>query len=198
MLIFACHSSDYLLFILRHNPSPLLKKSILRRHAEPIFSRRKGCERKSPGKNLELERHRKPKWIVSLKLFPELYEFWRLSGSNFLQYLALDLLVGRHGLINHIETKAKCRHLKILTCKGTLRQVFIWLSYTPPSLHCIRTFTHTHRKRGWMGRVEPERRLEGQQFTKLGRKYKHDWVYIQSINSDKTPAACPFTGKLFR
>jgi hypothetical protein len=24
------------------------------------------------------------------------------------------------------------------------------------------------------GRVEPERRLEGQQFTKLGRKYQHD------------------------
>jgi len=24
------------------------------------------------------------------------------------------------------------------------------------------------------GRVEPERRLEGKQFTKLGRKYRHD------------------------
>jgi hypothetical protein len=30
-----------------------------------------------------------------------------------------------HGLINNIHTKAKCRHLKISTCKGTLRQVFI-------------------------------------------------------------------------
>ncbi len=30
-----------------------------------------------------------------------------------------------HGLINNIDTKAKCRHLKKLTCKGTLRQVFI-------------------------------------------------------------------------
>ncbi len=29
------------------------------------------------------------------------------------------------GLINFIYTKAKCRHLKKLTCKGTLRQVFI-------------------------------------------------------------------------
>jgi hypothetical protein len=28
------------------------------------------------------------------------------------------------GLINYIETKVKCRHLKRLTCKGTLRQVF--------------------------------------------------------------------------
>ncbi len=30
-----------------------------------------------------------------------------------------------HGLINYIDTKAKCLHLKKLTCKGTLRQVFI-------------------------------------------------------------------------
>ncbi len=33
--------------------------------------------------------------------------------------------VQQHGLINYIDTKAKCRHLKQLTCKGTLRQVFI-------------------------------------------------------------------------
>ncbi len=35
---------------------------------------------------------------------------------------------GEHGLINYIDTEAKCRHLKKLkklTCKGTLRQVFI-------------------------------------------------------------------------
>jgi hypothetical protein len=30
-----------------------------------------------------------------------------------------------HGLINFMNTKAKCRHLKKLTCTGTLRQVFI-------------------------------------------------------------------------
>ncbi len=30
-----------------------------------------------------------------------------------------------HGLINYIDTKAKCRHTKKLTWKGTLRQVFI-------------------------------------------------------------------------
>ncbi len=27
-----------------------------------------------------------------------------------------------HGIINYIDTKAKCRHLKQFTCKGTLRQ----------------------------------------------------------------------------
>jgi hypothetical protein len=31
----------------------------------------------------------------------------------------------KHGLINNVDTKAKCRHLKKLTCKGALRQVFI-------------------------------------------------------------------------
>ena len=30
-----------------------------------------------------------------------------------------------HRQINKIDTKAKCRHLKKLTCIGTLRQVFI-------------------------------------------------------------------------
>ncbi len=34
------------------------------------------------------------------------------------------------------------------------------------------------------GRVEPERILEGHQFTKLGRKYQHDLLFLQSINSD--------------
>ncbi len=38
-----------------------------------------------------------------------------------------------HGLINYIDTKAKCRHRKKLTCKATLRQVlseFIGRSYS--------------------------------------------------------------------
>ncbi len=49
-----------------------------------------------------------------------------------------------------------------------------------PLTHCIRvycTFIHT----GTGGRRdELERRLQGQ---KLGRKYQHDWLYLQSINS---------------
>jgi hypothetical protein len=32
-----------------------------------------------------------------------------------------------HRLINNIDTKAKCRHKKILTFKGTLRPVYIWV-----------------------------------------------------------------------
>jgi hypothetical protein len=50
------------------------------------------------------------------------------------------------------------------------------------------------KKRG--GRVEPERRLKGQQFIKLGPKYQHDLLYLQSINSDNLPQS-PFTGQFF-
>jgi hypothetical protein len=45
-------------------------------------------------------------------------------------------------------------------------------------------YTYSLREGGGGGRVEPERRLEGQQFTKLSRKYQQD-MYLQSINSDK-------------
>jgi hypothetical protein len=44
------------------------------------------------------------------------------SGSGF---LSMRLLYCFHGRINYIDSKAKCRHLKKFTCKGTLRQVFI-------------------------------------------------------------------------
>ncbi len=82
-----------------------------------------------------------------------------------------------HGLINYIDIKAKCRHLKKLTWERTLREVF-YFSEAPPLLgFCF----------GWSSNfvgsecgqilsvepVEPERRLEGQQFKKLGRKYQH-------------------------
>jgi hypothetical protein len=45
----------------------------------------------------------------------------------------------------------------------------------PPVSHCILVYkyTYSHRERGGGGRRrdEPERRLEGLQFTKVGRKY---------------------------
>jgi hypothetical protein len=65
-----------------------------------------------------------------------------------------------------------------LTYKETLRQVFICLSeaqnpITPPPspLHIIyvNTVYLIKQGRGGGGRVEPERRLRGNQFTKLGR-----------------------------
>ncbi len=95
---------------------------------------------------------------------------------------------------------------KKLACKGTLRQVFICLrsrtpSSTPPppyTLYLCKQYSYSHREGGWGERVEPERRLEGQQFTKLGRKIP-TWltVYIQSINSDKRLPQSPFTSQFF-
>jgi hypothetical protein len=41
----------------------------------------------------------------------------------------------------------------------------------PPLTHCIRVHRHTGKGGGEGWRDEPERRLEGQQFTKLGQKY---------------------------
>jgi hypothetical protein len=60
-----------------------------------------------------------------------------------------------------------------MTCKGAC--VYLSEAQNPipfPHLtHCIRVYCiliHTHREGG--GGREPERRLEGQQFTKLGQK----------------------------
>ncbi len=53
---------------------------------------------------------------------------------------------------------------------------------------------HTSLREGG-GRVEPERRLEGQQFTNLGQKYLPNWLYLQSVNfCRKDPLT---TGQLF-
>jgi hypothetical protein len=94
------------------------------------------------------------------------------------------------GLINYIDTKAKCRQLKKLTCKGTLRQVFICLRpasllrphgpYRPPpyTLYTSILYILIHTWRGGE-RVKPERRLEGQQFTKLGRK--STWLTVSPV-----------------
>ncbi len=51
-----------------------------------------------------------------------------------------------HRLIPYIDTKAKCRHLKI--CKRPLRQVFICLSYTPTPLHTVYVHVLLHT---WYG-----------------------------------------------
>jgi hypothetical protein len=97
--------------------------------------------------------------------------------------------------IRLIEGNAECRHLKKLICKGILRQVFIcmWLR-TPPPLHTVYVYTwysiliHAGKGRDeGGGRVEPERRLEGQQFTKLGRKipsiFLDDDILFWCLNS---------------
>ncbi len=46
-------------------------------------------------------------------------------------------------------------------------------------------------KRG-IGDGETWTREKGQQFIKLDRKYQHDWLYLQSVNSDKHLPQNPF------
>ncbi len=74
--------------------------------------------------------------------------------------------------------QSKVSSSKKFTCKGTLRQVFICLSYTTPPLHTVYVHVLIQREKGGEGGVEPERRGEGQQgrvqITKLSRKYQHD------------------------
>jgi hypothetical protein len=50
---------------------------------------------------------------------------WGLRPSVRHRNLKQSPLSPNHGLTNYIETNAKCRHLKKLSCKGILRQVFI-------------------------------------------------------------------------
>jgi hypothetical protein len=42
----------------------------------------------------------------------------------------------------------------------------------PYTLYTCIKYTYSHREGGG-GKVEPERRLEGKLFTKLGKKYQH-------------------------
>ncbi len=104
--------------------------------------------------------------------------------------------IAKHRKIRLIEVNAKWHHLKKFTCKGTLRLVFICLrprtSY-PPLTHCIRVCSI--RPRGWWGESWTREKVRGT-ITKLGRKYKHDWLYLQSIKIRETPAA-PFTDQFF-
>ncbi len=93
---------------------------------------------------------------------------------------------------------------KKLTCTGTFAAgvylseaqnprsppytLYTWIQYT--------VLIHTGKGGGRI--VEPERRLERQQFTKQGRKYQHNWLYLQAINSDKHLPQSSFIKKFFR
>jgi hypothetical protein len=64
------------------------------------------------------------KWLASL--YSVLFFVHKSASSAAPQIPLCRMLLGlNHWLIDFIETKAKCRHLKKLTSKGTLRQVFI-------------------------------------------------------------------------
>jgi hypothetical protein len=68
--------------------------------------------------------------------------------------------------------------------------VFNRAQHPTPQPHTVLYFD---MGRGGGGGVEPGRRLEGHQFAKLGRKYQHVWLYLQSVNFDKHLPQGPFT-----
>jgi hypothetical protein len=107
----------------------------------------------------------------------------------------------RRRKIRLIEGNEKYCNLKKSPCKGTSRHVFICLrhrtQHPSPLTHCTGVYSillHTGKEGGG---VEPERRGEGQQYTKLGRKYQHESLYLQSITPEKHLPQSPFTGLLF-
>ncbi len=55
----------------------------------------------------------------------------------------------------------------------------------PPVAHCMNTdpCTYSHRERGGEGDSWTSEKVRGALVHKRGRKYKHDWLYLQSINS---------------
>ncbi len=86
--------------------------------------------------------------------------------------------------IGLIEGNAKCRHLKKNWPVNGLcsRCLSVWgpVPQATPShtvlYTCIQdTYSHSE---GGKEKVEPERRIEGQQFTKLSRKYQHDFLHL--------------------
>jgi hypothetical protein len=77
--------------------------------------------------------------------------------------------------IRLIEGNAKCCHLKINLKRDCAAGVYMSESQNPiPHPHTVYLYTVYLFTQGRGGGVEPERRLEWQQFTKLGRKHKHD------------------------
>ncbi len=130
---------------------------------------------------------------------------WHHNESGF-PHLHIEMV--HHRKIRLLEGNAKCRYLKKLTCKGASRQVFTVFvlgpePQTPPPPYILYTciqytvLIHTGKGEGGEGRVEPERRLEGRQLTKLGRKYQHDWLYLQPIWETPTARWLFFSGKFF-
>jgi hypothetical protein len=77
--------------------------------------------------------------------------------------------------IRRIESNAKCRYLKKLTCKGTLQQVF-YLSDVPslPIIPYYTVYLCMYNILFTRGRANQR---EG------AIAHKHDWLYLQSINS---------------
>ncbi len=69
----------------------------------------------------------------------------------------------------------------------------VWGPRSPPVTHCMNTYhcTYSHREGGGGVRWTSEK-VRGALLHKRGWKYQHDWLYLQSINSIKTPVKTTF------
>ncbi len=83
-----------------------------------------------------------------------------------------------------MDTKAKCRHLKKFTCKGTLRQVFTCKRLRnpyppPPPTHVYTCSILIHTGKGGELNTREKGRGATQESTdpKAGLKYQHDSMY---------------------
>ncbi len=90
--------------------------------------------------------------------------------------------------------------LKNLPVKGLCGRCYICLRlppllwpHSPPSytLYTCIQYTYSHREGGRGGELTREK-VRGAIGHKGGRKYQHDWLYLQSINSIKTPVQSTF------
>ncbi len=80
---------------------------------------------------------------------------WTAPGSAQGSASRLEKMSISHGLINNIETKAKCRHLEKLTCKGTLRQVFIGWRYSQSCWYFQPSFVNCRPSNLLSGLIQP-------------------------------------------
>jgi len=84
-----------------------------------------------------------------------------------------------------MEGNTKCFHLKNRPVKGLCGSCLSVWGPEPPT-HCIPVYSILiHTGKGVGGRVEPERRLERQQLTKLGRKIP-TWLTVSPVCKTNT------------
>ncbi len=147
---------------------------------------------------------------VHSKLY--IYSKIRTLCKNFSQMIHIksQILIGFKDTlprrkIRLIEGNAKCRHLKKLSCKGTLRQVFICrrprTTYPPPA-QCTHTvyvykvdlFTQGRGEGGEGGESWTREKERGATVHKVGSKIP---TWLQSLNSDKHLPQSPFIAQFF-